>query len=291
MATQIGRTDPAVKQTLRERLPGWVLEPLSDATIDTLDQWISASDWATREALVRLHMDGLLSDHGRELDLALILYPEIEQLEQLHELVAQIRAHGDAESVLAAQRDLHAHQDALVAWLTTRTWQQSRQIARENPGLLTDPRTLGFLQAVSESPAGRQHLAIIRLATTRALGDIDDIYDSITDHIVAADQAMACLDRLDLGTLDDLLLAAPDLASTPFTGAYLLAVSAALRPDHPHHSHASSLIDRAAAEGTSTQRSAGALRLRRIAAREISAAALLTELARRLEPNGRDGTR
>jgi hypothetical protein len=165
------------------------------------------------------------------------------------------------------------HQDLLSGWLDTPTWTVSRRYLRDHPDLLADTRTEATLAAGAGDDVIRQHLAIVRLATTMSL---DEVYDAVLDTTDATDTALAALDAGDLDRLVELWYAAPALGKVPFVGAYLAAVLCAVsgQPDD-----ARTLVGHAAGEAAESTRTAGANRLHRLARLHPEHAGLLDELA------------
>ncbi|HSV66518.1 MAG TPA: tetratricopeptide repeat protein [Mycobacteriales bacterium] len=276
-------------------LPAWVLLPLPDETIAALNAWLAAGDWAAREAVLRTPGPLLVAgsrvapDGVAAVDAAIFLHPELTPLRDLRDILVDIADHG-AEPVLAALRAGHTHAELVRRWLATPTWTESRQLLRDHPGLATDPRTAELLQAGADDPGIAQHLGILSLA---GLMSLDDVYDAVVDPTMAADAAMAGLERGDVQRVVGLLHAAPALAGVPFVAPYLFAALAVLMggdqddadisdepdPDDPALDPAE-LIAMAADQGTDTQREAGAARLRRLARRLPDHAAALDGLAR-----------
>ncbi|MDQ3151888.1 MAG: hypothetical protein M3R63_09260 [Actinomycetota bacterium] len=124
-----------------------------------------------------------------------------------------------------------------------------------------------------------QHLGITHLASRMPLGEV---YDAVTDLEMAVDTAMGCVERGDSGMLGDLVLAAPHLGRLPFVTPFLIAVHAVLTSAGEPGSAAAdvaALLRSAAEEGSDTQRSAGAARLRRLARRLPRHADAFHELA------------
>ncbi|MGQ0777760.1 MAG: hypothetical protein ACT4NY_25690 [Pseudonocardiales bacterium] len=263
-------------------LPDWAWRPLPDDLIETLNQWLGAAGWTEREALLRTHND-LHCDVGREtVQLAGALYPEVEPIAQLSDILDDIAARG-LDQVLAEFRAAHEHADLLRRWLATATWSESRDIVQAHPGLISDPRTVTALQAGAEDLMLAQHLGIVGLATRMPIAEV---YDAVTDLEMAVDTAMSCVERGDAAMLRDLFLAAPGLGRLPFVTAFLIAVHTVLissgEPDDdatPKAADIAALMCAAVEEGSDTQRSAGAARLRRLANRQPSHADALHELA------------
>ncbi|RSM68658.1 hypothetical protein DL991_41035 [Amycolatopsis sp. WAC 01375] len=276
-------------------MPTWACADLSEPLLDLLNQWLGSQNGEARESFIRDNATTLLSDDGTAgVTLARFLYPEFEGLSELHDLLDAVRA-GGLDATLATHRATHTHAAELEAWLTTSTWEESRTLLKNHPGLISDPRTLTLLEAASEHPMARQHLGILRLIHQSAIGSIDDVYDAVTDPLIAADQAMLCLERLDIESLEELLRAAPDLLQAPFVGPYLLAVRAAISAatssaDNKSDTDARRAIEIAARTGTATQRAAGAARLRRIARRESNVKSIFEDLAARLGPASTENT-
>jgi hypothetical protein len=115
---------------------------------------------------------------------------------------------------------------------------------------------------------------------------------------MAVDAAMTCVENGDLATLADLVLAAPRLDGLAFVTPFLAAVHAVLTAD-PDTDHRD-LLDLAAAaaeQGTDTQRTAAAARLRHLARRapeHATAVHAIVEILIRpvpAEPGPDDGTR
>jgi tetratricopeptide (TPR) repeat protein len=290
-AAHLVESSPITEEALSERLPAWVTTDIPDPVVDILNRWLAARDWADREALIRATAAALLTDNGQSgIALACFLYPDADDLTELTTLLEQIRLDG-LEPVLSARQDAHAHAADLRAWLATPTWEQSRTFLREHPDLVSDPRTLAVLESAEKDPMASQHLAILRLIQSDTAGSLDDVYDAITDPTVAADLAMTCLEHLDTTTLDNLLHAAPNLLRTAFVGPYLLAARSALSaPENTAQANPSPMIELAIQTGTTTQRAAGATRLRRIARRRPTAATALEEMAAQLDAANGSGT-
>ncbi|RSM57204.1 hypothetical protein DMH03_28595 [Amycolatopsis sp. WAC 01376] len=285
---EVVETRPDAATFMRARLPTWTYADLPGPLLDLLNQWLSSQNWETRESIIRDNATTLLTDDVKTgVVLARFLYPEVDGLTDLHDLLDEVRT-GGLDTTLAIHRATHAHAAELQAWLTTSTWEGSRAILKKHPNLISDPRTLTLLKAASKHPVARQHLGILRLIQS-AIGSIDDVYDAVIDPLIAADQAMRCLERLDTELLDELLRAAPNLLQAPFVGPYLLAArtaisAAASSADNKSDTDPRVAIEIAARTGTETQRAAGAARLRRIAQRESSVTRIFEDLAARLDP-------
>jgi hypothetical protein len=263
-------------------LPEWVWRPLLDDLIEIMNDWLGTAGWAEREALLRTH-DDLRSETGRaSLQLACTLYPEVEPLAQLAGILDAIATHG-LDLVLAELRAAHEHADLLQRWLDTQTWPESRDFLQAHPGLVSDPRTLAALQTGINDPMLAQHLGIALLA---ARMPIAEVYDAVTDLEMAVDTAMGCVEQGDTAMLTELFLAAPGLRRRPFVTPFLTAVHAVLNGSGepsddtaPAAADVAALMRSAAGQGSDTQRSAGAARLRRLARRRPAQAQLLGELA------------
>jgi hypothetical protein len=289
-----GRSRRAVRDTLtalltsegtatlpRPGLPEWAWCPLSEDLIEALNHWMSAAGWGERESLLRTHSQ-LSCESGRDaVRLAGALYPEVEPLRQLADILEAIAAFG-LERVLAEFRATQEHAELLQRWLATTTWGQSREFLQSNPELAYDPRTLATLQAGIEDPLLAQHLGITRLATQMPIAEV---YDAVTDREMAVDTAMGCVERGEATMLGDLFLAAPHLGQLPFVTPFLTAVLALLEDagqpgsDTPPVADLTALMRTAASQGSDTQRGAGAARLRRLARRIPSHTETLHALA------------
>ena len=266
---------------LRLGLPEWAWRPLPEDLTETLNHWLGAAGWGEREFLLRTHPD-LSCESGRAaVHLAGALYPEVEPLTQLADILDDIAARS-LEQVLAEFRATQEHAELLQRWLTTTTWSQSRDFLQAHPGLASDPHTLAMLQAGIEDPLLAQHLGITRLAIRMPIAEV---YDAVTDREMAVDTAMGCVERGDSAMLGDLFLAAPHLRQLPFVTPFLTAVHAVLDNAGQHDSDTATAVDitalmrTAATQGSDTQRGAGAARLRRLARRLPSHADTLHALA------------
>jgi hypothetical protein len=178
------------------------------------------------------------------------------------------------DDACAAER----HADLLRGWLDTPTWTASRQYLGAHFELLRDERTAAMLAAGGGDPVVRQHLAITRLAPVLGL---DEVYDIVLDTSDAATAALAGIDTGTLAQVAEIWHAAPQLARTPFTGAYIAAVLIAAADDSDPDGARQLIreaIDQAGENGQAT-RLAGASRLRDLARLRSSRTALLTELA------------
>lgn len=243
-------------------LPGWARRPLPDDLFTVLNTWLGATSWAERQSLLRENLD-LGSSRHEELRLAQMLYPEVTSLAELATIIDDIAARG-ADTVLTELGAIHAHADLLRRWLDTPTWTASRALLRQEPGLLSDPRTLTALENAADDPVIAQHLGIARLATRMP---IDEVYDLVIDVSMAVDAAMAYVENGDRAAIGDVLLTTPHLAQLPFVAPFLLAVHAALTDSAlaPPPDQVADLAQAAAEQGTDTQRGAAAARLRRLA--------------------------
>ncbi|HET8661875.1 MAG TPA: hypothetical protein VFM55_23125, partial [Micromonosporaceae bacterium] len=275
-AVRAALDDPATAAPGRvAELPAWAREPLPDQLLETLDRWTSAPGWAPREELLREHHTGLLDGPGqRALQVAEALFPEVDEIGELREVLGHIAEHG-LEPVLAELRAGHAHAGLLRQWLATDTWADSHDFARRHPQLLTDPRTAATLETYRDDPMLARHLGIVRLATRRPL---DDVYDLVIDPTMAVDAAMGAVEDGDAAALADLFLAAPALGTLPFVAPYLHGTLLALS-DTAGQDEAEEQLRSAAGQGTQTQRAAGAARLRRLARDLPQLADRLTTLA------------
>jgi hypothetical protein len=253
-------------------LPEWATAALPDAVLHLLDRWASATEWADREQIIR-DAAAQASVHRPALATAALLFPEQTEPDELSSVLDNIDEHG-LDPVLDALRDANEHLELLRAWLATPTWDTSHAYALRHPELLADDRTIALLDNADTAEA-RQHLAIARLARRTS---IDDAYDVVTDVAAATGAAMSYLAAADVDAVIDVMNAGPHLYQAPFVGAYLVAAVLTLQaPDH--HPDATAAIKAAAAQGTSTQRDAGALRLRQLAANQPDRAERLHELA------------
>lgn len=242
-----------------------------------------------REGVIRESAEVLLTRSCQAgLALAEFLYPEADDLAELHQLMDQILTDG-LEPTLSTHRAAHSHAADLAAWLATPTWEESRTFLKNHPDLSANPHTVALLESAADNPMARQHLGILRLVQTNVIGSVDDVYDVIVDTTVGTDQAMNCLDRLDIDALDELFQAAPYLLTTAFVGPYLVAARIALSAtDSEAQIKVRAVVDAAIQTGSPTQRAAGAARLRRIARRQPAAASSLEYLAAQLDPANED---
>jgi hypothetical protein len=253
-------------------LPGWATAAVPDAVLDILSRWASTREWADREQVIR-DVAAQVNAHRPGLATAALLFPKITEPDELRAILDDIDEHG-LDPVLDVLRDANDYVVLLREWLATQTWDTSHAYALRHPELLADDRTIELLGNADTADAS-QHLAIARLARRTS---IDDAYDAVTDTQAATAAAMTFLAVADVDAVIDVMNAGPHLYQAPFVGAYLVAAVLTLQTPG-RHVDATAAMKAAAAQGTSTQRDAGALRLRQLAASRPDRAERLEELA------------
>ncbi|QYX80150.1 tetratricopeptide repeat protein [Streptomyces akebiae] len=248
-ATRLGIQDP--------QLPDWAVDPLPDDVLELLDQWASATDWPTTEAFLHAHADRLRQpDFRRGLELAAALFPESPDIDNLTEFLDQVEAEGLVVILDRGRHDNEVRQ-TLDAWLSTRTWTESKDFLDGHDSILRAPEVQALL-AGADAPEARQHLAILQL--TEGLSS-DQVYEIVTDPDVATEHAFAAVDQADVPLMRRVVTAHPGLL-TGITGAFFATVSAVAGGAADQARQLAQVI---AEHGTDTQRRAYAIRLRALA--------------------------
>ncbi|MFF9772373.1 hypothetical protein ACF1HJ_01615 [Streptomyces sp. NPDC013978] len=248
-ATSLAIQDP--------RLPDWAVAPLPDDVLELLNQWVRAADWPTTEAFLHAHVDRLRQpDFRRGLELAAALFPESPDIDDLTDFLDQVEAEG-LDAVLDRGRHDYEVRQTLDAWISTRTWAESKDFLDGHESVLRTPEAQALL-AGTDAPEARQHLAILQL--TEGFSS-DQVYEIVTDTDVATEHAFAAVDQAAVPLMRRVLDAHPDLL-TGITGAFFATVSAVAAGDTDQ---ARQLAQAIAEHGTDTQRRAYAIRLRALA--------------------------
>ncbi|MGV9316091.1 hypothetical protein ACWDR0_28470 [Streptomyces sp. NPDC003691] len=250
------------------RLPDWAFVPLPDGLLDLTGEWARIADWPAAEDYLRRNARDRRTDFHRHLELAAALFPEDPAVNSLIAVLNEIDAQG-LDGFLDRGRLLHETRRLLHAWIATPDWDASKDFLDAHIATLDTPEARELL-AGTESPATRQHLAVLRLGETLSH---DDVFEIVTDQGTAAEHAFAALDRGDFERLELILAARPKLL-TDATGAFLAAVAALARG---RTDEARELAGTVAGHGTDMQRRAYAIRLRGLV---LAGAADLAEVIR-----------
>jgi hypothetical protein len=132
------------------------------------------------------------SEFRTHIELARFLYPAAAALDDLRDVLDDIRDHG-LEPVLTKHRAAHEHAMLLQQWVHTTTWDASLKFARDHPDLrLADDTTVAVLRGDGTNPVIAQRAAIAALTRTMPL---TEVYDAVTDPQHAADLAMRRLEE------------------------------------------------------------------------------------------------
>ncbi|MGW6725181.1 hypothetical protein ACWF9G_04675, partial [Nocardia sp. NPDC055029] len=257
-----------------ETMTGWLTRDLPEHVLTVLKEWADCGTWSEREALLAAHLDLLQSERGT-LAAVQVLWPEVPELGELDDLLADIQ-HRGAETVLAEYRDMQGHIAAVHVWIDTATWAESREYLEQHRELIVDTRTLQLLARLAEngSRTATQHFGIIALAQTLPLFDV---YDIVTDGVAARDAALRAVAEGDLARTTAVLTAVPRLLEWPFYGRLLTGMAKLLAGDA---AAARRLLAEASNENPSEERDSTHLRIAQAKLRQLALAR--TDLAKEI---------